>query len=219
VENTGYLIAVEAGLLLGLLVAAGWTLYFRIPRRTRRTFRNAARALGGRLDPASESARFPAILVEFDGLLVRAVLWPLDLDEEQATQPPFLEVCTPVDGIPTPVRSVRQSDEACVLPLLRKRRGESWPDTNKACESTGVNARPAAWAEYVIASHPTWSVVELDRGRLRILARPHAAEHFDTKAVTHEVLEFANTLPAVASAAGLPQLSRVHGPWHGPAIH
>jgi hypothetical protein len=219
VEHTGYLIAVEAGLLLCLLVAAGWTLYVRVPRRTRRTFKRAARVLGGRIDPASESARFPAILVDFDGLLVRAVLWPLDTDEEQQTLPPFLEICTPVDRIPTAVRVIRRIDEPRLRPMLRSRRAGSWMDADTEYEVTPPALRASSWAATALDTHPSWVLVELDRGRLRVLTNHPETHAFESKAIAQAILEFARALPEVATGAGLPQLARVHGPRHGPAIH
>jgi hypothetical protein len=210
VEHTSYLIAVEAGLLLGLIVVAGWMLYVRIPKRARRAFQLAARSLGGRVDPASESARYPAILVEFDGLLIRAVLWPIDLDEEQDSRPPFLEICTPVDGIPSPARAIRPSEEAGILPLLRKRRAETWTDAEHATEPALSSPRPSAWAIQALESHPSWVVVELDRGRLRVLTNHPASEPFEAPAITAAIHEFTKSLPEVAVAAGLPQLSHRH---------
>jgi hypothetical protein len=219
VEHTGYLIAVEAGLLLGLLVTSVWVLYVHVPRRTRRLFKRAARLVGGRLDPASESARFPAVLVELEGQLIRAVLWPLDVDEDQVARPPYLEVCTPVDGIAAPVSAVRRSEEAKLLPLLRERRTDVWAETERACDVAISSPRSGLWAAEAIAEHPTWTALELDRGRLRVLTNHPQTETFDAKAVADAIIEFARSLPDVGVAAGLPHLSRFDGPRHGPAIH
>jgi hypothetical protein len=219
VEHTGYLIAVEAGLLLGLLVAAVWTLYFHIPRRTRRLFKRAARLVGGRLDPASESARFPAVLVELEGQLIRAVLWPLDVDEDQVARPPYLDVCTPVDGISAPVSAVRTAEGSRLLPLLSQRRAEVWAETERAGDVTISSPKSSVWAAEAVAAHPTWAALELDRGRLRVLTNHPQFETFDANAVAGAILEFARSLPDVGKAAGLPTRARVDGPHHGPAIH
>lgn len=202
-------------MLVGLLVAVALTVASALLRRAaggaRPLMRAAARRLGGRLDPASESSQYPAILVELDGHLLRAVGWPVDFYANGAEPPPFLEVCTPVEGVAAPIRIVRRSVLTRLLPLLSE-------DLRKTADAdvpeAGISifgAHHAAWAPALFEAHPSWILLELDYGTLRVLTQEPQQETYGAEAVAGAVRNFASTVPEILLAAGVTRSSHLGG--------
>jgi hypothetical protein len=197
-----WIIAVAIGLLLALVLVAAWTLAQRKLAPARAIVRGAARRLGGRIDPASEHAASPALLVELDGRLLRAVGWPEDPGAPHVRLAPYVEICTPVDGTATPVLAVRRSSLTALTRYFvdEGRRLTASSAGNAVALASGASA---AWAVRVVEEHASWALVELEPGSLRVLATDPQSTGYDAAALERAVREFSAALPAILVAAGL----------------
>jgi len=176
--------------LVGIVVVRRFGLSTRAMRR-------AARRLGGRLEPGSAQTHAPALLVELDGVLVRAGL----VVSDGAPASRVLELCTPVDGVSTSVVAVRRS--SCVAVALVDEDLRRQPAT--AFPSIGVavyGANGAAWAARVLEGRRSWVLLELDSRMLRVVAADVCDGAPDARAVESVVREFAACVPGVLEAAG-----------------
>lgn len=196
-----WIITVAVGLLLALALVAAWSFARRRFAPARSIVRGGARRLGGRIDPASERSTAPALLVEIDGRLLRAVGWPEELDDEHPRLAPFLEICTPIDGTTAPVVAVRRS----VLASLAGHLGEDGRRL-AACPAPGavaVAGAAAAWAGRIVDGHEAWALLELEAGALRVLTTHPQANGYGAAALEAAVREFSDAIPAILLAAGI----------------
>jgi hypothetical protein len=201
VSALGWTIAVLGGLLLAVALASCAPFVRRRLGRARRRMRGCARRLGGRLDPATEGARSPAVLAELDGRLVRAAGWPDD-----ASPAPYLEICTPVEGVTSPLVVVRRSEAARLRPLVGDE-VRRLPVAEHASGVVAVYGHAAAWSGRLFERHPTWVLLELDYRMLRVLTRDPQAAPFDAAAAERAVRGFGAAVPAILAAAGLTKSS------------
>jgi hypothetical protein len=194
-------ITVSVGLLLALALVATWSYARRRFAPARTIVRGGARRLGGRIDPASERSATPALLVEMDGRLLRAVGWPEVPDDEHPRLAPFLEVCTPIDGSTAPVVAVRRS----VLASLARHLGEDGRRlaASPAPGAVAVVGAAAGWAGRIVDEHEAWALLELDAGSLRVLTTHPQSNGYDAVALEAAVREFSAAVPAILLAAGI----------------
>jgi hypothetical protein len=193
------LIAVGGVAVLAVFAAVA-VVFRRGPGRALLMMRVAAGRLGGRVDPATGGSRAPALLAEVDGLLVRAAAWPADADP---SPPPYLEICTPVEGVVSPVVAFRR-DEAARLALLFARDARRRPPAAGSVGCVAVFcAQPAPWCGPLFDARPSWMLLELDARMLRVLTNDPRAARFGAVAIEGAVREFAAVVPSVLEAAGV----------------
>lgn len=196
------------GLLLAFGLVAAWIFLRRRDRGAHAVMRSAARRLGGALDPACENVRCPAILTEIDGHLLRASGWPLEGEASGAEVPPYLEVCTPVEGVASPVLVVRRSVLSRLLPLLREDLRKT-ADADIPADGISIfGAHHATWAPRLFEKHRSWILLEIDDRMLRVLTCDPQDGEFDAETVERTVRAFASSVTRILTAAG------VTGPQH-----
>ena len=196
------------GLLLAVGLVAAWLVVRRRDRGVRATMQAAAKRLGGALDPACEDARCPAILTEIGGHLLRASGWPLEGEASGADVPPYLEVCTPVEGVASPILVVRRSVLSRLLPLLREDLRQT-ADADIPAEGISVfGAHHAPWAPPLFEKHRSWILLEIDDRMLRVLTCDPQDGGLDAESVERTVRAFAASVTRILVAAG------VTGPRH-----
>jgi hypothetical protein len=199
-------IALWIGLTLVLAATAVWILVRRRRIGPHAIVRASARRLGGRIDPASERMRFPAILVDMDQRLIRAAGWPSDSEACGAEHPAYLEICTPVEGVTSPILVVRRSVIQRLLPLLTE---DLRKHSVRSGESVCVfGAHPALWACSVFEAKPNWVLLELDSRMLRVLTADPQETGFGAQAVESAVRQFRAAVPGILFAAGLTDSAR-----------
>jgi hypothetical protein len=209
VSAIGWIVAITSGILVTVVLTVAVAAVRGRLGRERALIRAGARRLRGRLDPTSEHSVAPALLVELDGRLLRAVGWPADASSSGADSSPYLEICTPLEGSTSPVIALRRTEAARLLPLLgdEVRRLPSWDATGSVCV---LGHHSVAWAGKFFDRHASWALLELDGGLLRILTTDPQRDGFDAAAIEHAVRGFAAAVPTILLAAGVTN-SSAHG--------
>jgi hypothetical protein len=210
VSAIGWIVAVTSGILVTVLLTDVVSAVRGRVARERSLIRAGARRLRGRLDPTSEHSFAPALLVELDGRLLRAVGWPA-ASRASATEPsPYLEICTPLEGSSSPVIALRRTEAPRLLPLLgdEARRLPSWEPSGAVCV---LGHHSAMWTGKLFERHASWALLELDGGLLRVLTTDPQRDSFDGAAIEHAVRGFAAAVPTILLAAGLTNSSARRG--------
>lgn len=186
--------------LLGVLVVARLVFAF-ITQGTRPVVREAARRLGGRIDPASEDPRCPAVLVELNNRLIRVVGWPLRERPYLDEHPPYIEIYSPIDVDIRPILVVRRNVANTLLGIL-------YPDGpvpsakegDELCDSYfgPLPAHASAWFE----QNPSWVLLEIDGRLVRILTDDPQREFFGSHSIEGSVRAFGECVPEILRSAG-----------------
>lgn len=165
--------------------------------------RGAARRLGGRMDPAGESSRSAAMLVELGGCLLR-VSYPRSEGRRLSREmPPSVEVCTPVENTALPVAVVRLSDESWALDLVGIDTMAE-PIAERARDGVLLyGQQTAVWAVAQLRKHDELAFIELDSRMLRAVTCDRDGKALDGTAIERLVRSFASLLPEVLRAAGV----------------
>jgi hypothetical protein len=195
----------QGALLIAVAIGVALTVARVHLRRRERgieaTMSSAARRLGGRIDPLSENVRCPAILADVDGHLIRISGWPAEGEGASIELPPYLELCTPVEGIGSPLLVVRRSVLTRLLPLLsedlRKNADADIPEAGISI----FGAHGSTWAPRLFEAHRAWILVELDHRMLRVLTTDPQNGRFTAEAAERAVREYAAAVSSIVAAA------------------